>query len=336
MKTLIVATTCLVAMSATGGSPDVEPVSQFRPMTESEVEKSAKIGAELRRLAKAGRMDEHEAIAEAMRQFDGLSANDTIRAGRVLHGLGKTASDPDGFVGGRPFREIGPHKELRSLERSIFAAEADVDSPLPPLNDKRGEFVPVDQLVELAERTAIEAAAHRQVKMRSVMDSVGMLTQPTVYPPFFWLPMSVVDERLERLDATITADLEAGIDRHSEIMLAGLNIKLFLPEGAECCGEQTKLAVSLVHGDQVENYTFRMVQREPGVYYLHDPGTAAVEMMDALLFFPEYPLFTIRGLEGVGYEPAGAREPIAYAVRWMDLELEFGAHMAEDPEGVVR
>ena len=61
-----------------------------------------------------------------------------------------------------------------------------------------------------------------------------------------------------------------------------------------------------------------------------------MELTGTLITMPEYPLLTVVGLEDVDYPATDRLEPIAYAVRWREFELEYGAHVPDDPEGVIR
>lgn len=316
----------LVGISAAiHAAPTVEPVTQVTPLKGANRENAIAVGAELRRLANAGRMDEYAALGEAVRQYPRADAAWLIEVGREIHTLGKTSDDADGIVAGREFGSI---RSSLSAVRSF--------PPAIRLPADRLEFRPMPAFEGLARWSAIHAAEQRRVKIRSVRRSVGALTQPILYPPFFWLPMNMIEREIEAMDPTLRPDLEDGLNRHSEILLLGLNVKLFPPKDAECCAPNATLDVALSDDSQVERFVFDVQERERGVYYLTDPVGASVELVGALVTLSEYPLLTINGLSDVDYPVADQLEPISYAVRWREFELEYGAHVPGDPESVIR
>jgi len=325
--TMILAALCLSA-SAAIAAPPVEPMTQMKEWTPAERERSAAVGAEMRRLAEAGRLDEHAALMEAGRQYPDAPAAFVIETGRELHRLGKRRDEPDGVVGGRPFDRLDG---LRKTSREFPPGADDRAASIPRATGVH-PFRRWDVMADLAAWAAEEQDTHRRVRIRNVRRAVGPITQPIVYPPFFWLPLDMVESEIEAMDPTIKRDIENGIGRHSEILLGGLNIRVY-PD--DCCAHEATLVVALSHGGQVERYPLRMRLGDDGAYHVADPAGTAVELTGIVATLPEYPVLTIVALEGTEH-PAGYRQPIPYVVRWRHFDLEYGAHSPGDPEGVVR
>ena len=253
-KLYVLGLVALAGMTAAiHAAPTVEPVTQVTPLKGADRENAVAVGAELRRLANTGRMDEYAALGEAVRQFPHANAALLIDRGREIHRLGKTADDADGIVGGREFRSI---RSSLSATQSFPLAGRDPDDRLA--------FRPMPAFNGLARWSARHGAEQRRVKIRSVRRSVGALTQPILYPPFFWLPMNMLEREIEAMDPTLRPDLEDGRNRHSEILLLGLNVKLFPPKVAECCASNATLHVALSDDSHVERFVFDVQERERG------------------------------------------------------------------------
>ncbi|MCY3624169.1 MAG: hypothetical protein OXH68_20980 [Gammaproteobacteria bacterium] len=173
---------------------------------------------------------------------------------------------------------------------------------------------------------------------------------PVIYAPYHWLPDKTMRiAMLEAAESGTSRDLrdfwvQSGASPLGEdhalwdaINLFGLlNVRIFHEPGdKECCAPYAELVMDI----GINEFDARRVRAElgeisPGIYYLDDPISVARDVLAEVISMGNVPLMTIAAVEGVGVAPSV--EPIAYVVRWGDLELEYGTHYAGDPLGVVR
>lgn len=248
----------------------------------------------------------------------------------------------------------GPEVDLRSALGEDIMDDVDEDASkktngILPSEGEGGYFPRLYEHSQLRDELQYMnsfAPTRQRVAIRAVEDR-GL---PVFYPPYHWLPDPVLraarteireaggrDVRVPWSEANPTFKDHSVADA---VMLLGLlNIRVYEDAtGKPCCAPHAELIVELVVDDLVDARQVGMAIHEtsPGVYYVSDPIDAAHKVVSEVISFGERPLMSIVGLRGVDFEKRLSFEPIAYSVRWGNLELEYGAHYAGDPKGLIR
>ncbi len=196
------------------------------------------------------------------------------------------------------------------------------------------------RMSKLRDRMNAERAVRQRVKVRTAEVAIGN-ELPLLYPAFHWLPYTMMLPAVfEWSGQTSKEDLAEYIGEDPMVVLFSLfNVKIYMPDDADirCCAPEAKLTVELAaSAEEVDLVDIRMVETAPGVYRVADPFQASNEVLGHVVTMGSRPLFSVVRLDGVGYRGTERRPTIAYAVRWGDLELEFGSHSWLDPEAVIR
>ncbi len=221
------------------------------------------------------------------------------------------------------------------------------DSPEPPTLYEH------TKLREDLEHMESFAPTRQRVKIRAVADR-GL---PVLYPAYHWLPDAMLEVSMRSVWEAGGRDLrllwaQSGAnflgEDHAKFdvvtLLGLLNVRVYHDPDhpsrsgtSVCCAPNAELVVELaVDESDVRLIRMPMNQTDPGVYFVADPLQTTGDVLSEVISLGERPVMTIVGLQGVGYVPAPMAQPICYAVRWGDLELEYGTHYAGDPGGVVR
>lgn len=252
------------------------------------------------------------------------------------------------------FEGHGPEVDLKDQRSPEDGALWSTGSAMPPaVSVPSPTLYEHSKLREDLEHMASFAPSRQRVKIRAVADR-GL---PVLYPAYHWLPDAMLEVSMKRVWEAGGRDLrllwaQSGAnflgEDHTKFdvvtMLGLLNVRVYhdaedpSQRGAtRCCAPSADLVVELaVDESDVRVVRMAMNQTDAGVYYVADPIQAAGEVLSEVISLGERPLLAIVGLHGVGYEPVPRAQPISYAVRWGDLELEYGTHYAGDPGGVVR
>ena len=189
------------------------------------------------------------------------------------------------------------------------------------------------------------------VRQRVAVRAVDQRGLPVVYPAYHWLPRGIVSATREAVAERGGRNLIQILDQsgacffcedHSLFdlihMLGLLNVRVYRDaterDVVPCCPPHAELAVDLAIGkDDGRLVRFAMEEVDHGIYYVAAPVDAAHRVLEAVIEIGERPLMSIVALEGVQYAPLAGG--IAYAVRWGDFVLEYGAHYKGDAMGVI-
>lgn len=195
----------------------------------------------------------------------------------------------------------------------------------------------------------------QRIKIRNVFDTPAN-TAPFIYPPFHWIPTQALTQMdafpeqdrwiLENWIADIDANGHQGQESDLPLFFSLLNIQVYPQHSApwrpdpnpNFANSEAMLTFELTHGEFTRTFNVKMRESEEGVYRFADPYAVADDVFAELNNLNVQPVMSIVSLRGVEYD-AGKMQPfeaIGYAVRWSNLELEYGNHASNDPAAVIR
>lgn len=316
--------------------PTVDPVTQLQRVPDHEVVYAIAVGKAAEAAKKAG---DHETAALYREVLQAPIPTEDVpryKAWAAQYGDARRAGDSTGL------REIG----RQVVQHAATAYARHSKTPAAARRPARVAAGPVPWRIGYGDAKLRDAmtdamALHQRVKIRRAEVAIGN-DLPVLYPAFHWLPYNhMLMPALAEWSGQSSAE---GIAEHLGdnllvVLFSLFNVKIYLPDDARvrCCAPEALLTVELAASEEeVELVDVRMAQTDPGVYHIAEPFRASDAVLRHIVAMSGRPHFSVVRLDGVGYRGAPTKPTVAYAVRWGDLELEYGAHSWMDPEAVIR
>lgn len=324
--------------------PTVDPVTQLQPVPQYQIVYALVVGQAVDAAKKVG---DHETAGLYQKVLETPIPPEDVPRYEALateYGASRRAGDTAGLM--------AVSRQLAQHAAAAYAQRAKTPTPVPPQSKRAPakESKPASarpapwheytRMRKLRDMMNAEMALRQRVKMRTAEVAIGN-ELPLLYPAFHWLPHTMIAPAIVEWSGQSSKEGMAEQLGHNHVVLlfSLFNVKIYKPDDArvQCCAPEATLTVELAASEEeVDLVDIRMEETEPGVYHIAEPFRASDEVLGHVVTMGARPYLSIVRLEGVGYRGAPNKPTIAYAVRWGDLELEYGSHSWLDPEAVIR
>ena len=317
--------------------PTVDPVTQLQPVPQYRVVFATVMSRAVAAAKKAG---DHETASLYQKVLEASIRPEDVpryKAWATAYGAARRAGDNQALMA--VSRQLTQHAAAAYAQREktqTTAAPQSKPTSARPAPWRRGHGD-----AKLRDVMRDQMALRQRVKIRTAEVAIGN-DLPVLYPAFHWLPWhhmimpGLAEWSGESSKEGIAAHLG---DNPLVILFSLLNVKIYKPDApnVQCCAPEGTLTVELAASEEeVALVDIRMKETDPGVYHVAEPFRASDEVLGHIVAMSSRPHLSVVRLEGVGYRGAPTKPTIAYAIRWDDLELEYGSHSWLDPEAVVR
>lgn len=327
----------LILSASAVAVPTVDPVTQLQPVPQYEVVYALVVGKAADAAKTAGDEDTASLYQEVLRAPIPPDDIPRYKAFATTYDAARRAGDNAALTAvSRQLTQYAAAAYAQRAQTPTTAAPQSKPASARPAPWRRGHGD-----AKLRDVMRDQMALRQRVKIRTAEVAIGN-DLPVLYPAFHWLPWHhmIMPALAEWSGQSSKEGIVAHLgDSPLVILFSLLNVKIYKPDApnVQCCAPEGTLTVELATSEEeMALVDIRMKETEPGVYHVAEPFEASDEVHGHIVAMSSRPHLSVVRLEGVGYRGAPTKPTIAYAVRWGDLELEYGSHSWLDPEAVVR